>query len=143
MSPTIRLATSADVPLLVDLMHEFYAESHVPLDRHEAGASFAHLLGDRTRGAVWLLAAGQAPAGYVVLTVGFSMEYGGLDAFVDDLFVRPAFRRKGFAAQPWRRCWPNASDAACGRSISRSGATTTRRRPCMPGSAFATTTASF
>lgn len=96
MNPTIRLATPADVPLLVDLMDEFYAESHVPLDRHEADAAFAHLLGDRSRGAVWLLTAGHEAAGYVVLTVGFSMEYGGLDAFVDDLFVRPAFRRKGF-----------------------------------------------
>jgi ribosomal protein S18 acetylase RimI-like enzyme len=43
-----------------------------------------------------LLTAGNEPAGYVVLTVGFRMEYGGLDAFVDDLFVRPDFRRKGF-----------------------------------------------
>ena len=35
------------------------------------------------------------PAGYIVLTTRHSMEFGGLDGFVDDLFVRPAFRRHG------------------------------------------------
>ena len=96
MHPAIRLATRNDIPLLVELMHEFYAESHVRLDRHGASATFAELLADPARGAVWLLTAGSEAAGYVVLTVGFSMEYGGRDAFVDDLFVRPAFRRQGF-----------------------------------------------
>ena len=38
------------------------------------------------------------PAGYVVLTVSFSMEYGGLRGFVDDLFVRRGFRGRGLAA---------------------------------------------
>jgi ribosomal protein S18 acetylase RimI-like enzyme len=96
MSPTARLATYSDIPLLVGLMHEFYAESNVPLDRDDATATFAHLLADPSRGAAWLLHAGNEAVGYVVLTVGFSMEYGGLDAFVDDLFVRSQFRRKGF-----------------------------------------------
>jgi GNAT superfamily N-acetyltransferase len=32
-----------------------------------------------------------------VLTVGFSMEYGGLRGFVDDLFVRAPFRGRGVA----------------------------------------------
>jgi ribosomal protein S18 acetylase RimI-like enzyme len=44
---------------------------------------------------VWILESDGQPAGYVVLCIGFSLEYGGLDAFVDDLFVRPACRRRG------------------------------------------------
>ncbi len=93
--PAVRPATLDDVPLLVELMQEFYAESAMPLEPRQAAASFAQLLGDPARGAVWLLGAGEAWAGYVVLAVGFSMEYGGLDAFVDDLYVRPRFRRRG------------------------------------------------
>ncbi len=91
----VRRATPADVPVLVELMAEFYAESAMPLDRAAVGGVFRGLLADPARGAVWLVLADGAPAGYVVLTVGFSMEYGGLDAFVDDLFVRPAHRRRG------------------------------------------------
>ncbi|PYS48316.1 MAG: hypothetical protein DMF68_13560 [Acidobacteria bacterium] len=58
-------------------------------------ASFSSLLKDDSRGAVWIVLHDSEPAGYVVLTIRFSMEYGGLDAFIDDLFVRPSYRRRG------------------------------------------------
>ena len=38
---------------------------------------------------------GAQAVGHVVVTLCFSMEYGGLIAFVDDLFVQKAFRRAG------------------------------------------------
>ncbi|HEX8071599.1 MAG TPA: GNAT family N-acetyltransferase [Pyrinomonadaceae bacterium] len=90
-----RSADEGDISVLVDLMQEFYAEAGYALDRRWASASFAALLKDRARGAVWLVACDGAPAGYVVLTIRFSMEFGGLDAFIDDLFVRAAYRRRG------------------------------------------------
>jgi ribosomal protein S18 acetylase RimI-like enzyme len=34
-------------------------------------------------------------AGFVVLTVSFSMEVGGLRGFIDDFYVSPPFRRRG------------------------------------------------
>jgi GNAT superfamily N-acetyltransferase len=84
-----------DVPLLVELMEEFYAEAAYPLDRRWASEAFAALLRDEGRGVVWILLHGAQAGGYVVLTVRFSMEVGGLDGFVDDLFVRPRHRRRG------------------------------------------------
>jgi len=90
-----RTATLDDVPLLVEMMQEFYAEASYPLDRQWATDAFSTLLRDDARGAVWIVFDGAEAAGYVVLTVRFSMEYGGLDAFVDDLFIRPRHRRKG------------------------------------------------
>jgi len=95
MSATTRNATITDIPTLADLMQEFYAESGYPLDRRWAAASFSALLQEQSRGGVWVVSHGGEPAGYVVLTVRFSMEYGGLDAFIDDLFIRPAYRRRG------------------------------------------------
>jgi ribosomal protein S18 acetylase RimI-like enzyme len=47
------------------------------------------------RGLGTLIQAGTEDAGHVVVTLSFSMEYGGPEAFVDDLYVRPAFRRAG------------------------------------------------
>jgi GNAT superfamily N-acetyltransferase len=95
MIPTIRSATLDDIPILVDLMQEFHAEADYSVDRESASASFAALLSDDSRGTVWILFHDAEPAGYVVLTIRFGMEYGGLDGFIDDLFVRPAHRRKG------------------------------------------------
>ena len=95
MSTTTRNATLDDVHLLVSMMAEFYAEANFPLDRTWAAASFAALLADPMRGGVWIVSHEGDPGGYVVLTIRFSMEHGGLDAFIDDLFVRRVHRRKG------------------------------------------------
>jgi ribosomal protein S18 acetylase RimI-like enzyme len=95
MAPAVHPATLEDVPSLVGLMQDFYAEAPSPFDRQQATDTFDRLLRDPARGAVWLLEADSEAAGYIVLTVGFSLEYGGLDAFVDDLYVRPRFRRQG------------------------------------------------
>src|SRR5207244_316098 len=52
-------------------------------------------LADERLGAVWLIQARSEVVGYVVVTLCYSMEYGGRDAFVDDLFIRAPFRRSG------------------------------------------------
>jgi GNAT superfamily N-acetyltransferase len=93
----VREAVAADVPALVALMQEFYAESGYPLDAAAAGRTFDALLAAPALGRAWLLLADEVPAGFVVLTVSFSMEYGGLHGAVDDLFVRPDARRRGLA----------------------------------------------
>jgi GNAT superfamily N-acetyltransferase len=94
----VRAASLEDVPTLVRLMGEFYAEAGYPLPTAAATRAFRALLADSRAGRAWLLAAGGEPAGYVVLTLGFGMEYGGLRGWVDDLFVRPAARGQGLAA---------------------------------------------
>ena len=76
-------------------MREFYAESRYPLDHAWASAAFEHLLGAPALGAAWLVEDGTTPIGHVVLTVHFSMEFGGLCGTIDDLFVKPACRRRG------------------------------------------------
>jgi len=87
--------TQAEIPELVALMREFYAESGFPLPEEAAARTFAALIDDPRLGQIFLLRAGGQAAGFVVLTVCFSMEYGGLKGFVDDLFVAPGFRRRG------------------------------------------------
>ncbi len=92
---TIERARLADIPALVELMSQFYAESSYALDREWAAASFAQLLREEARGAVWIARRGTEPAGHVVLALRHSMEFGGLAGVIDDLFVRPQFRRQG------------------------------------------------
>ena len=91
----MRTASSEDVPLLVGFMTEFYAETATPLDSTRAAHAFATLLADDRMGKVWLIEAGDVAVGYVVLTFSYSMEFGGRNAFVDDLFIQAAFRGAG------------------------------------------------
>lgn len=95
MRTTIERAGQADIPALVELMSQFYAESSYALDREWAGASFAQLLREEARGGVWIARRGTEPAGHVVLALRHSMEFGGLAGVIDDLFVRQQFRRQG------------------------------------------------
>jgi ribosomal protein S18 acetylase RimI-like enzyme len=96
-SPVVSPATSDDVGELVELMREFYAESNHQLDAAWAKKSFLQLLSEPGLGGVWIVRRDGAIAGYVVLTLGYSMEHGALRGYIDDLFVKPAFRRQGIA----------------------------------------------
>ena len=91
----MRAATSEDTTLLVALMKEFYAESATPLDPAHAATAFGELLADDRLGKVWLIQADDKDVGYVVVTFSYSMEFGGRNAFVDDLFIQPAYRGAG------------------------------------------------
>ena len=95
MTVTTRGATADDIPMLVQMMHEFYAAGDYRLDRQWAAASFAALLANESYGAVWMVFAEGETAGYAVLTICYSMEYGGLAGHIDDLFIRPHYRRQG------------------------------------------------
>jgi ribosomal protein S18 acetylase RimI-like enzyme len=91
----VREATKADVAALVGLMQEFYAESAFALDREWAAATFHRLLASPEQGKIWIALADQVPVGHAVLSLRFTMEHGGLSGYIDDLFVKPAFRRRG------------------------------------------------
>lgn len=97
-SKEIRRATGEDIPTLVGLMAEFYAESGYSLDFTWAQESFRTLLGDEQLGAAWITREKDWPVGYVVLVTRHSMETGGPVGVVDDLYVRPGSRRQGHAS---------------------------------------------
>jgi GNAT superfamily N-acetyltransferase len=60
-----------------------------------AEKAFTAILSDERFGYVWLIDDEAKVVGYVVLTLRFGMEYGGLMACLDDLFVVPQSRNKG------------------------------------------------
>jgi GNAT superfamily N-acetyltransferase len=93
----MRRAHRDDIPTLLSLMSEFYAESGYKLDHALAERAFAAILSDERLGFVWLIDEETKIVGYVVLTLRFGMEYGGLIACLDDLFVVPKNRNKGLS----------------------------------------------
>jgi GNAT superfamily N-acetyltransferase len=90
-----KLADTSDVDILVPLLREFYAYDHIAFDERAARAALQQILGDARLGRVYLIGAGGETVGYFVLTFGFSLEFKGRDAFVDELFLRAEFRGRG------------------------------------------------
>ncbi|PYU01156.1 MAG: GNAT family N-acetyltransferase [Acidobacteria bacterium] len=60
-------------------------------------------------GRIGLLYHGPALVGYVILTLGFSFEFRGHDAFLDELFIVPA-RRRGIGRQAVAFVWQEARE---------------------------------
>lgn len=93
----MRRANPQDVPLLVGLMAEFYAEARYDLNHAHAAGAFAAILADERLGYVWIIETDDRAVGHIVVTLRFAMEYGGLVACLDDLYVKLHWRNSGLS----------------------------------------------
>jgi diamine N-acetyltransferase len=94
MSTSIRAATVPDLETVVTMMRDFYREDGDLFLESESRTAFATLLATPSWGSVWL-AQHETVVGYAALTLGFSLEFHGRDAFIDDLYVVPSHRGQG------------------------------------------------
>lgn len=99
MSAVLTLATLEHLDRLDALVAAFHHESDIILDEDSRRAGIAPLLEGSPHGAAYLIGPSRAPIGYVVLTFGWSFEFGGLDGFIDELYVRPGVRGRGIASE--------------------------------------------
>ena len=89
-------ATSDDVETLLVMMRDLYAHDGLaPLDEGVARRALLGVIGDGTLGRVFLILRANEVAGYAVLTFGYSLEFHGRDAFVDEIYLRPEYRGLG------------------------------------------------
>lgn len=95
MNIDFRLADVDDVDLLLEFMREYYEFDHLTFDEQVARASLRKILSDDPFGRVWLIQTDGNPVGYVVLTLGFSLMFGGRDAFIDEFYIRADQRGLG------------------------------------------------
>jgi GNAT superfamily N-acetyltransferase len=95
MVPTFKLADTADINTLIDMMRNLYAHDHLAFDEQIARNAIPLILSDPSFGKVWLIQFEGEAIGYVVLTLGFSLEYRGRDAFIDELYIRESHRGLG------------------------------------------------
>ena len=79
-------------------MAEFYAEASYELHRGRAAEAFTAVIADERLGYVWLIQEAGEDVGHVVITLKYAMEYGGLIACLDDLFVRKEWRNRGLSS---------------------------------------------
>ena len=95
---TIRPVGPGDREALTRLAEDFHAEDGHVLDSGGRRALAAIAAGEPLARA-WLFELEGRAVGYGVLTLGFSVEYGGRDGFIDDLYLAPEARGRGFGRQ--------------------------------------------
>lgn len=87
------------IDTVVQMMADFYAIDNYPCDVAVAKGLLTEFLENEALGKGWLILDGDRPVGYVILTFVFSFEYKGRIAFLDELFISPEARGKGFGKQ--------------------------------------------
>lgn len=102
MSPQVdvRRATPADVRALVALVEQYWRfEAIEGFDPARIAALFERLSAQPTLGQAWIATVDGIPSGYLLAVYVFSLEYQGLTAEIDELYVMPAHRRLGLGAK--------------------------------------------
>lgn len=99
---TARLAAEGDIEILLPMMQDLYDHDGVPFQADMARRGFDFWLeGERSgkdRGQILVLEAEGRVVGYMVLAFDFSLEFGGLCTFIDELYLREEFRGRGWGS---------------------------------------------
>jgi ribosomal protein S18 acetylase RimI-like enzyme len=104
----IRPATPSDLEAVLALHRDFFAEDGYAFREEESRANLARLLEEPTLGRVFVMGEDGRVIGYLVLTFGFSLELGGRDGLVDELYVSSGHRGRGLGTRAL-----DAAEAAC------------------------------
>jgi GNAT superfamily N-acetyltransferase len=97
----LRLASEDDLHLLTVFMRQLREDDpeEGAFDEPHCVPAMRRLIADRSLGRAWVIEVDARPAGYAVLTLGYSIEFGGVAAFVDELFVGREFRARGIGTR--------------------------------------------
>lgn len=91
---SLRPVGVGDLAQLTRMALAFNDEDGHPLSRGGRRALKA-LCAGTPHGRGFMIEAGKMPVGYVVIGLGFSIEYSGIDGFLDEFYVAPAHRGRG------------------------------------------------
>ncbi len=99
MSAALTLGTPAHMDKLLPLVAAFHLEAGITQSDEARRAALSPLLEGIPHGTAYLIGPPKAPIGYIVVTFGWSVEFGGLDGFIDEFYVRPGVRGRGIATE--------------------------------------------
>ena len=94
MQLKLQLAQSSDLETVLTLVRQFHASEAIVLPESVLRSTLAQFLENDRYGRLWQLMVDDQCVGYIALCFGFSFEFGGPDAFIDELFIVEEFRGK-------------------------------------------------
>jgi diamine N-acetyltransferase len=127
VNPVFRLASENDAELLLGVMREDYAYDGHAHYEPRARTALLNFLDEPTYGRAWLICDQDTPVGYIVLAFGYSLEYLGRDAFIDEFLLVPSPLWPGLGTrrpQLRRRCRPRRGVCAIHLEVVRANTRT-------------------
>lgn len=83
------------IAITVSMMVDFYAIDNYPIEVETSKKLLGEFISNKNLGKSWLIYNAEEVAGYVILTFGFSFEYGGKIGILDELYVSENARGNG------------------------------------------------
>ena len=97
--PVLLVADRTDLDRLLPFVRDYHAFEEIQRSDDERRASLAPLLGENPLGRIWLIMEADELVGYIALCFGYSIEFGGRDAFVDEFFLSEGARGRGLGSR--------------------------------------------
>lgn len=111
MSQLLHLAGQGDLDRLLPMVASYHAHAGVETDEDHRRAAIEPLLNGSLLGAIWFIGPKMAPVGYVAVSFGWSIEMGGMDAFIDEFWVREKVRGRGMGSDALAALIPALEEA--------------------------------
>jgi ribosomal protein S18 acetylase RimI-like enzyme len=99
MTAEIKIASIEDLEILLPLVRAFHEFEDLQIAEEQRKSSLTELLSNLNLGGIWLIYDDNQVVGYIILCTGYSIEFAGKDAFIDEFYIRPEFRRRGIGKQ--------------------------------------------
>lgn len=98
MSQILHLADAGDFDRLLPMIRAYHDAEGIEVGDDHRRDAVMPLLEGSPHGAVWFIGPKMSPVGYAVVSFGWSIELGGLDGFVDEIWVREKVRGRGMGS---------------------------------------------
>jgi len=99
MKPEFIALTAAALDEALDMMGLLFSEAGATHHRERARRAADEVMGNPGLGGVWLIEVDAETAGYLCVTVCYSLEFAGRFALLDELYLKEAWRGKGIGRQ--------------------------------------------
>ena len=84
--------------------------SGIKLSDEQRQAAVRPLLEGIPHGMIYLAGPRKAPVGYIIITLGYSVELGGIEGFIDEFFIREKVRGRGMGHEVLTTLLPALKD---------------------------------
>ena len=95
METSFKQAEMSDMEILMEFIREFCEVDHHPFDDSSLRVALTKIVSDDSLGRVWLIQHNSEAIGYIVLTFGYSLEYRGREAVIDEIYILESHRGQG------------------------------------------------
>lgn len=96
---TLKRADERELDVVLAYVCAYHEFEDLRLSDRQRSSAIRPLLGESPFGRIFLICRGAEPIGYIAVCFGYSIEFQGRDAFIDEMFIGPEHRGKGYGRE--------------------------------------------